>query len=108
MGGSAITEQRNHNKLNEIIQRTVTGGSQITFQYDGATGASNGNLANDGTLIYQYDALNRLIQVSKIVETSPAAAFGGVGGVPVAGEFKARATEAWHAIKAFRETVPEP
>ena len=26
----------------------------------------------------------------------------------LAGEFEARAKEAWHAVKAFRETVPEP
>ncbi len=31
-----------------------------------AAGASNGNLANDGTLIYPYDALNRLIPVNRV------------------------------------------
>ncbi len=64
--GSAITDQRNHNKLNEIIQRTVGTSPAVTFQYDGATGASNGNLKNDGTLIYAYDALNRLIQINRV------------------------------------------
>ncbi len=60
---SAITDQRNHNKLNEIIQRTVGSGPAVTFQYDGVSGASNGNLANDGTLIYFYDAFNRPIEL---------------------------------------------
>jgi RHS repeat-associated protein len=61
--GSQITDQRNHNKLNEIIQRTVGTSPAVTFQYDGASGASNGNLANDGTLTYSYDSLNRPIAI---------------------------------------------
>ena len=56
VGGSATTDQRNHNYVNEITQRAITGSSPVVFQYDGATGASNGNLKNDGTLIYSYDA----------------------------------------------------
>ena len=63
VGGSQTTDQRNHNYVNEITQRTVGTGSQVVFQYDGKSGASNGNLANDGTLIYSYDALNRPIQI---------------------------------------------
>jgi len=63
VGGSATTDQRNHNYVNEITQRTLTGSSPVVFQYDGSPGASNGNLANDGTLIYSYDALNRPIQI---------------------------------------------
>ncbi len=66
VGGSATTDQRNHNYVNEITQRTLTGGSPVMFQYDGATGASNGNLTNDGRLIYAYDAYNRLIQVNRV------------------------------------------
>jgi RHS repeat-associated protein len=66
VGGSASTDDRNHNKLNEITQRTINGGTPITFSYDGSSGTSNGNLANDGTLIYAYDALNRLIQVNRV------------------------------------------
>jgi len=62
-GGSQVTDQRNHNKLNEIIQRTVGTSPAVTFQYDGASGASNGNIADDGTLIYFYDALNRPIEL---------------------------------------------
>jgi RHS repeat-associated protein len=63
VGGSSTTDQRNHNYVNEITQRTVGTNSQVVFQYDGTPGASNGNLANDGTLIYSYDALNRPIQI---------------------------------------------
>ena len=53
-GGSQTVDQRNHNYVNEITQRTLTGSNPVVFQYDGATGASNGNLKNDGTLIYAY------------------------------------------------------
>ncbi|EQD37971.1 hypothetical protein B1A_17292, partial [mine drainage metagenome] len=66
VGGSQTTDQRSHNNLNEITQRTLTGSGAITFQYDGATGASNGNLANDGSLKYQYDTLNRLITAYRV------------------------------------------
>ena len=66
VGGSQTTDQRNHNYVNEITQRTLTGGSPVVFQYDGATGASNGNLRNEGTLIYAYDTFNRLIQVNRV------------------------------------------
>ena len=59
VGGSPTTTgQRNHNRLNQITQR-----ANGTFLYDGAPGASNGNLAHTGGWNFQYDALNRLIQV---------------------------------------------
>jgi len=64
--GSAITDQRNHNKLNEITQRTLTGSSPVVFQYDGATGGSNGNLKNDGVISVSYDAFNRPIQINRV------------------------------------------
>jgi len=66
VGGSATTDQRNHNYVNEITQRTLTGSSPVVFQYDGATGANNGNLKDDGTLIYSYDALNRPIRINRV------------------------------------------
>ncbi len=56
-------DQRNHNKLNEITQRTVGTSPEVTFQHDGVSGASNGNLASDGTLTYAYDSLNRPISI---------------------------------------------
>ena len=54
VGGSQTTDQRNHNYVNEITQSVTSNLSPVTFVYDGATGASNGNLKNDGTLIYAY------------------------------------------------------
>ncbi|MGC9260820.1 MAG: RHS repeat-associated core domain-containing protein [Phycisphaerae bacterium] len=65
-GGSQIADQRNHNKLNQITLRSVGGTSPTYFSYDGASGASNGNLTNDGTFYYQYDALNRPIAITTV------------------------------------------
>jgi len=60
-------DQRNHNKLNEITQRTVGTSPVASLRYDGHAGASNGNLANDGTaLTYAYDSLNRPISIGFI------------------------------------------
>ena len=63
-GGSTTStaEVRQHNYVNEITSVTDTiGGTPSTtpFVYD-----KNGNLLNDGIRLYQYDAFNRLIQVS--------------------------------------------
>jgi len=66
VGGSQTAGQRNHNYVNEITQSVTSNLSPVTFVYDGATGASNGNLKNDGTLIYSYDALNRPIQINRV------------------------------------------
>ncbi len=67
-GGSATTQVRDHNSLNEIT-RLTEGATQTPFTYDGAVGASNGNLANDGTRKYEYDALNRLTRAWKTPAT---------------------------------------
>jgi RHS repeat-associated protein len=64
-GGSPETEIRQHNGLNEIT-RIQNGTSQTNLTYDGAPGHSNGNLANDGTRSYQWDSLNRLLQVNRV------------------------------------------
>jgi len=66
VAGSSTTDQRNHNYVNEITQSVTSNLSPVTFVYDGATGASNGNLKNDGTLIYAYDSLNRPIQINRV------------------------------------------
>jgi RHS repeat-associated protein len=63
LGGATTQQVRQHNGLNEITRVTNLGGSTYNFSYDGVPGASNGNLANDGTLSYTWDALNRLVQV---------------------------------------------
>ena len=75
VGGSQTTDRRNHNYVNEITQRTVGTGSQVVFQYDGKSGASNGNLTNGGTLIYAYDALNRPIQINRVSDGLVIAAY---------------------------------
>jgi RHS repeat-associated protein len=68
-GGSQQTEIRQHNGLNEIT-RIQNGASQTNLSYDGLPGASNGNLANDGTRSYKWDALNRLLQVNRVSDGS--------------------------------------
>ncbi len=52
------TEVRQHNGLNQITRRQ-NGSTQINPTYD-----PSGNLTNDGTLTYLWDALNRLVQVN--------------------------------------------
>ncbi len=59
MGDTPSVQQRSHNRLNQI---TNLGGR--AFTYDGSPGASNGNLADDSFRAYQFDALNRQIQVN--------------------------------------------
>lgn len=51
-------EGRRHSSLNEIIERN--GASNIAIQSD-----NNGNTTDDGTLLYQWDANNRLIHVTR-------------------------------------------
>jgi RHS repeat-associated protein len=64
---SSTAEVRQHNYLNEItsVKDIVGGGSPSTtpFAYD-----QNGNLLNDGVRSYQWDALNRLVQVKKAID----------------------------------------
>ncbi len=64
VGGSETDELRQHNGLNQIT--TINdGGGNVPFNYDGVTGASNGNLTDDGIRTYKWDALNRLKEVRK-------------------------------------------
>ena len=58
MAGSAQTEVRQHNALNQItrLQNPAATDPLISPTYDGS-----GNLTNDGTLGYTWDALNRLV-----------------------------------------------
>ncbi|HEX4053706.1 MAG TPA: RHS repeat-associated core domain-containing protein, partial [Tepidisphaeraceae bacterium] len=64
-GGSSETEVRQHNGLNEIT-RIQNASTEINLLYDGIPGASNGNLANDGTREFFWDALNRLLEVKRV------------------------------------------
>jgi RHS repeat-associated protein len=69
----SMSQMRAHNYVNEITSiRDTTGGTTDTtgFAYD-----RNGNLLNDGTLIYQYDALNRLIQISRASDSTALATY---------------------------------
>ena len=68
-GGNYTTDQRSHNYVNQITQVIENPPGALTaFEYDShATPTTgNGNLTNDGTLIYAYDAYNRLIQVNRV------------------------------------------
>ncbi len=69
VGGSLTTQVRQHNGLNEITRVSISG-NNTNFSYDGTTGHSNGNLANDGTLRYTWDALNRLVEVQNAAGTT--------------------------------------
>jgi hypothetical protein len=69
-GGAPTTEIRQHNKLNEITRFGAT-----PVLYDHGNNAANlnsliaqrgnGNIANDGTRSYAYDAFNRLVAVAR-------------------------------------------
>ncbi len=79
-GGSptATIEIRNHNDVNQIT-RINTNGTPQPFNYDHGNNTDerkgNGNLANDGTRSYVYDALNRLIQVTRASDSAVIAAY---------------------------------
>ena len=65
-GGSTTStaETRAHNYVNEITAvKDITGSTTTStpFAYD-----KNGNLLNDGVRSYQWDALNRLVQVNRM------------------------------------------
>jgi len=65
-GGSPATEVRQHNAVNQI---TKFGSTPVLYDHGSNIGANaaqgNGNIVNDGTRLYQFDALNRLILVNK-------------------------------------------
>jgi YD repeat-containing protein len=54
----AITLAQTNGVTNNRIQTVTTTGSPVTFTYD-----ANGNLINDGTHTYQYDAEDRITSV---------------------------------------------
>ncbi len=55
VGGSQTTEVRQHNALNQITKRDAT---PLTYDL-------NGNLLDDGTRLYTWDAFNRLANVRR-------------------------------------------
>ena len=70
-------DRRNNNYVNQITQRSVAGGAAVTFEHDNNSSPlpGNGNLTYDGTLNYQYDALNRLIAVNRVSDGAAIAAY---------------------------------
>jgi RHS repeat-associated protein len=68
-GGSASTQSRTHNKLNEVTAYGVLPASTAVLYDHGnnsGSGASrgNGNIVDDGIRTYAYDAFNRLTTVT--------------------------------------------
>ena len=74
-GGSSTTELRRHNYLNQITAFQDGGSPRVPVLYDHGNNAAdpdplvqvqgNGNIADDGTRLYAYDAMNRLTTVTK-------------------------------------------
>jgi len=66
VGGSETTQVRQHNHVNQI---TKFGGAAVAYDHGDNTGddanQGNGNIADDGTRLYAYDAFNRLVQVKR-------------------------------------------
>ena len=77
VGSAAQVDRRNNNYVNQITQRSVAGGTAVVFEYDNNSSPlpGNGNLTYDGTLNYQYDALNRLIAVNRVSDGAAIAAY---------------------------------
>lgn len=66
-GGASTIQNRTHNRLNEVIAFGVLPASTPVL-YDGNTHPGvpvkgNGNITNDGTRLYAFDALNRVLTV---------------------------------------------
>lgn len=64
VGGAATTEKRDHNYLSQIT-RTLEGANKTPLAYDGSPSNSNGNLIDDGTRLFAYDAFNRVTTVKR-------------------------------------------
>jgi RHS repeat-associated protein len=71
--GALTTDVRRHNSTNELTQWNPTGLSPVNVSYDHGNNYNNpnpliaargnGNIINDGTRKYTFDALNRPVQV---------------------------------------------
>jgi hypothetical protein len=70
-GGSLTAEVRQHNGLNQITRYKQGASAPVLLSYDGTPGKSNGNLAGDGTYIYTYDALNRMVEIDSASGDEP-------------------------------------
>ena len=67
VSGSETTDQRTHNYLNQVTE--FDDGTDVLYDHGDNTGdeahRGNGNLVDDGTRVFAYDALNRLKEVRK-------------------------------------------
>jgi YD repeat-containing protein len=67
VGGSETTDDRTHNYLNQVTE--FDDGTDVLYDHGDNTGAEadrgNGNVVDDGTREYAYDALNRLKTVTR-------------------------------------------
>ena len=78
---AAVTQNRTHNKLNEITQLRRT--TPVLYDHGNNAGNANpliakrgnGNITNDGTRIYAFDALNRLTIASRTSDGLQIAAY---------------------------------
>ncbi|MCK4660751.1 MAG: RHS repeat-associated core domain-containing protein [Phycisphaerae bacterium] len=59
-GVDAVTDTRTVNAANEYLTQQIGSAQQISLLSD-----DNGNLTDDGTQLYEYDAENRLIRVTR-------------------------------------------
>jgi len=69
--GVTTTDARTHNDANEILSRDLStngqaSGSPIAFSHD-----DNGNMANDGQFLYDYDVENRITRARRVLPGSP-------------------------------------
>ena len=69
--GVTTTDARTHNDANEILSRDLStngqpSGSPINFAHD-----DNGNMANDGQFLYDYDVENRITRARRITDDDP-------------------------------------
>ncbi len=60
----AVTETREHSSFNELIH--TADGAPVNLDYD-----DNGNLTDDGTLLFEWDYRNRLRKVTRKSDGSP-------------------------------------
>ena len=65
-GGSLTTEVRRHNSANQV---TEFAGTDVAYDHGDNSGddaaQGNGNIIDDDTRLYKYDALNRVVEVKR-------------------------------------------
>jgi RHS repeat-associated protein len=79
-GGSETTEKRQHNALNELLKFANTlvaydHGNNAASSDPNVQRRGNGNISDDGTRLYEYDALNRLSRVKRKSDSATVAEY---------------------------------